>query len=62
MDLSSGFKIGKFEVRPDDNVIRGPLGEVRIEPKSMDVLRILADADGSTVARERLVEAGWPRG
>ena len=62
MDLSRGFKIGKFEVRPDDNVIRGPLGEVRIEPKSMDVLRILADADGSTVARERLVEAVWPRG
>jgi TolB-like protein/Tfp pilus assembly protein PilF len=62
MDLRRGFRIGEFEVRPDDNVIRGPLGEVRIEPKSMDVFTVLADANGNTVAREKLIEAVWPRG
>jgi TolB-like protein/DNA-binding winged helix-turn-helix (wHTH) protein len=62
MDFAAGFKLGQYEVRPEDNMISGPSGETRIEPKSMDVLVELAKAGGRTVSRDQIVEVVWPRG
>ena len=60
MSLDQGFLIEDFEVRPGDNVVSGPSGDIRIEPKSMNVLMALAEADGETVSRLELVESVWP--
>ena len=61
MDAEVRFILGSFEVRPDQNVIVGPEGEQRLEPKAMGVLLELAAAEGRTVTREELVRAVWPQ-
>jgi TolB-like protein/tetratricopeptide (TPR) repeat protein len=61
-NLESGFKLGRVEVRPAENVLllNGTLAHV--EPKSMDVLLALAGAGQDLVSREDLITQVWPRG
>jgi TolB-like protein/DNA-binding winged helix-turn-helix (wHTH) protein len=56
------FLLEPFEIRPDQNLIAGPHGEQRIEPKAMAVLLELVAHEGRTVPREELIHAVWPRG
>ena len=54
--------MGPVEVRPAENLL--VIGErtARVEPKSMDVLMVLARAAGQLVERDDLVRQVWPRG
>ncbi|MCZ6867994.1 MAG: transcriptional regulator, partial [Gammaproteobacteria bacterium] len=58
-DFRGGFRIGEFEVHPDRRVIVGPHGEVRIEPKVMAVLELLAGAPREVVTRTVLLDTVW---
>ena len=55
------FRLGDaWEVFPAQHTLRHPDREVRVEPKVMDVLCVLADAQGRTVLRHTLLETAWP--
>ncbi len=58
-DDRGGFRIGEFEVHPDRRVIVGPRGEVRIEPKVMAVLQLLARTPREVVTRAVLLDTVW---
>ena len=60
--FKDGFRMGPVEVRPAENLL--VIGErtARVEPKSMDVLMVLARAAGQLVERDDLVRQVWPRG
>ena len=60
--LESGFKLGKVEVLPAENLLRLDGKTVHVEPKSMDVLLALAAAARETVSRDDLIRQVWPRG
>lgn len=62
MQGSVSYKLGSFEIRPDQNLIVGPDGDLRIEPKAMAVLMQLVAAGGRTVPREEIISNVWPRG
>jgi DNA-binding winged helix-turn-helix (wHTH) protein/TolB-like protein/Tfp pilus assembly protein PilF len=52
--------VGEWSVDPATNeLVRGG-DTVRIEPKAMDVLRVLAQRPGEVVTREELFAAVWP--
>src|SRR5882757_6265167 len=38
----------------------GPAGQIRLRPKSFEVLRYLAEHAGQTVAKDELIAAIWP--
>ncbi|MGH8496153.1 MAG: winged helix-turn-helix domain-containing protein [Gammaproteobacteria bacterium] len=56
------FRIDDCEVYPSRNLITGPKGATRVEPKAMAVLVELASKAGETVSRRDLIDAVWPRG
>jgi TolB-like protein len=60
--LQETFRIDDCEVCPSRNLISGPNGATRVEPKAMAVLMELANNAGKTVARRALIDAVWPRG
>ena len=43
-----------------EGTVCGPAGEVRLEPKVMDVLVVLATYAGHVVSREELLNRVWP--
>ena len=51
-DLQEGFRVGAFEVQPLNGRIVGPDGELRVQPKIVDVLVCLASAGGAVVSRQ----------
>ncbi|UCG74050.1 MAG: winged helix-turn-helix domain-containing protein [Chromatiales bacterium] len=53
--------IGDWEVRQFEGVIRGPEGEQRLRPKSMDVLVCLASRPGDIFERDEIIAAVWGR-
>ncbi|MEL6567962.1 MAG: winged helix-turn-helix domain-containing protein [Pseudomonadota bacterium] len=54
------FRLGAVDVLPTQNRISGEGGaSVSLEPKVMDVLCALADADGETLSRDRLIDLVW---
>ncbi|MEL6364534.1 MAG: winged helix-turn-helix domain-containing protein [Pseudomonadota bacterium] len=53
------FRIGAVEIAPDRNLLTGSGGEEALEPRVMDVLCALAEADGAVCAREALIDAVW---
>lgn len=59
IDTSSGFLLGPHQVLPDRNCVI--LGEtaVSLEPKIMDVCRMLASRGGEVFSREELIDAVW---
>lgn len=53
------FRVGPWQVQPQQNRIDGPKGEVRVEPKVMAVLCFLAAQPGEVATREALFETVW---
>jgi DNA-binding winged helix-turn-helix (wHTH) protein len=56
---SEPFQVADRTVFPSRNRVRGPAGEVHIEPKAMDVLCTLAGRSGEVMSREALIDAVW---
>jgi DNA-binding winged helix-turn-helix (wHTH) protein/TolB-like protein/Flp pilus assembly protein TadD len=56
----SRLRIGEWSADPETNEIRRGGEIVRLEPKAMDVLMLLADRVGRVVTREELFAAVWP--
>lgn len=54
------IQVGEWTVDPATNELRRGDEATRIEPKSMDVLRVLAERAGRVVTREELLGAAWP--
>jgi DNA-binding winged helix-turn-helix (wHTH) protein/TolB-like protein/Tfp pilus assembly protein PilF len=53
-------QIGPWSVDPEANVVRRGEETIRLEPKAMDVLVLLAQRAGRVVRREELFAAAWP--
>jgi adenylate cyclase len=60
--LLSGFRLNGHLIRPASGEVEGPAGPMRVEPKAMAVLTVLAEAGGAVVSRDTLIQAVWPRG
>ncbi len=60
MNGRSRLRIGDWAVDPATNELRRGDQTVRIEPKAMDVLALLAERAGTVVSREELFAAAWP--
>ena len=59
--LQNGFLVGdSHQVEPSLNSVTGPAGTIRLEPKVMQVLVLLAAHAGQVVAKERLIQTVWP--
>ena len=54
------MRIGEWSVDPATNELSRAEGTVRIEPKAMEVLVLLADRAGRVVSREELFAIVWP--
>src|SRR6185312_16349191 len=52
--------IGQWLVDPRSNELRRGSDVVRLEPKAMDVLMLLAERAGRPVTRDELFTAAWP--
>lgn len=57
--LGPEFQLIDQQVVPGRNVILGPDGEVRVEPKAMQVLCYLAQRGGEVVTRQELLAHIW---
>ena len=57
--LQSGFRIGDWEVYPQENLLKGPDRARVLEPKVMDVLVFLAERQGEVVSRQQILDAVW---
>lgn len=58
-NLRKGFQLGPWEILPDLGILRQGATEERIEPMVMDVLVLLASADGDVVTTDQIVDAVW---
>ena len=56
----SQFEVGEWSVHPTLNRLSRNGEEVRVEPKVMQVLEVLAETPGEVVTRETLVARVWP--
>lgn len=54
------FRVGAWRVDRDACALHGPDGELRVEPKVMDLLCLLAEHAGRVLSRERIMDALWP--
>ena len=53
------FSFAQTNVRPSLRVIAGPLGSSTVEPRVMQVLLALHDAEGAVLSRDQLLERCW---
>ena len=60
MDRQTSLTIGGWCADPATNELRRDGARVRIEPKAMDVLVMLAERAGRVVSREQLFSCVWP--
>jgi DNA-binding winged helix-turn-helix (wHTH) protein len=58
-ELNGGFRLGQYLIEPRQNRIVRHDGEVRLEPRVMDVLVCLAEHAGEVVSRDALNEQVW---
>lgn len=58
----SEYRLNGHSIRPASGEVQGPSGWVRIEPKTMAVLSMLAQAGGAVVGRDAILQHVWPRG
>src|SRR5215212_1527939 len=59
MAARSDFEAGPLLVSPARRIVRGPLGEIHLEPRIMQVLLLLLDADGRVVTRNEIFDKCW---
>ena len=57
--MLSPFRVGDRLVQPERNHISNNEGELRVEPRAMQVLIYLAERGGEVVSREELLEKVW---
>ena len=57
--MGSAFRLGAWHVEPGKRLIRNGDECVRLEPRSMAVLRALVEAGGEPVSRDVLIEVAW---
>ena len=57
--LHEGFRFEDWTAYPSRHVLLGPLGEVHLEPKVMQLFEYLARDPGKVVERDELLEAIW---
>lgn len=57
--LHTAFRVGDWLAHPLDNTLRRDDSEVRLEPRTMQVLVVLAREPGEVVSKEALLEAVW---
>jgi transcriptional activator of cad operon len=57
---SSDFRVGVWLVRPALNLVTDGRTTVHLEPKTMDVLRVLAEHAGQVVTKDELLARVWP--
>jgi len=60
--LEQGFKLGDFQIWPENHCVLKNGQQLNIEPKSMAVLMELATHSDQTVSRDELISTVWPRG
>ncbi|PKB25904.1 DNA-binding winged helix-turn-helix (wHTH) protein [Novosphingobium kunmingense] len=53
------FALGTVTVRPSLRIVEGPGGSIKAEPRVMQVLVALADARGSVLSRDDLLQQCW---
>ena len=58
-DTRKPFRVGDWEVHPQENRLRRAGEERTLEPKIMDVLVLFAANDGQVVSREQLLDSVW---
>ena len=54
------LRIGEWIADPATNELTRGAASVRLEPKAMDVLMLMAERAGSVVTRDELFAAVWP--
>ena len=59
-NLKKAFLIGDWRVDPGAGLIVRDAVVIRLEPKAMAVLQVLAQADGETVSRQAIMDTVWP--
>ena len=55
----SGFRIGAWDVYPQQNLLKSPEHTKTLEPKVMDVLVFLSERQGEVVSRQQILDAVW---
>ena len=57
--MREDFSLGPLDVSPALRLVKGPAGEVHVEPLIMQVFLLLADAKGQVVTRNQLYDECW---
>jgi len=57
--VKRGFRIGAWDVYPQQNLLKSPEQTKTLEPKVMDVLVFLAERQGEVVSRQQILDAVW---
>jgi DNA-binding winged helix-turn-helix (wHTH) protein/tetratricopeptide (TPR) repeat protein len=57
--MREDFSLGPLEVSPALRLVKGPAGEVHVEPLTMQVFLALVDAKGQVVTRNYLYDECW---
>ena len=57
--MREDFSLGALFVSPARRLVRGPAGEIHVEPLTMQVFVVLADAAGQVVTRNHLYDECW---
>jgi len=57
--VKCGFRIGGWDVYPQQNLLKSPEQTKTLEPKVMDVLVFLAERQGEVVSRQQILDAVW---
>ncbi len=57
--MAADFYMGKWQVFPDDCQVSDGKQRIKLEPKAMDLLVVLAKADGQLVSRDDIFSAVW---
>ncbi|MGI9294452.1 MAG: winged helix-turn-helix domain-containing protein [Pseudomonadales bacterium] len=59
VDLTDGFRIGEWMIRPRSGIFKRNGHSAHVEPKVMDVLLCLARAAGEVATREEILNSVW---
>lgn len=59
MALQAGFRLMQWQVRPDQNRLIGSGSDIRLTPRTMEVLVCLAESAGQVVTRQDFSERVW---
>lgn len=60
-DSTESFQFDRFTLEPARGLLLGPDGEIRLRPKSYQVLSYLLSHHGQLVSRKELLDAVWGR-